>query len=159
MGTKEGIRRARRGDLMEPTQSALLQGLLLRSSPQAYLSAVWKHQELISAQRVGGMLHQQREILYLLQDWKAHLFLSKDASEKSGGIQIQVPRGGGGGFLCLVCEAVFWGCISRKPHRLWLLPSWSKSIVCPEILGRRNGCWLSLFWLPGSQTLSFCVPH
>lgn len=76
-------------------KAPLLRGLLLGSSPQAYLSAVWKPRELISAQRVGGMLQQQREKFFLCGEigWPACSCLKMLGWEVVG-FKFGLPGGG-----------------------------------------------------------------
>lgn len=116
-----------RGDLMDTTQSSLLGDLLRRSSPRVYLSAVWKPRELISAQRVGGMLQQQREKFFLCCEigWHA-CSCPKMLRRKNGRIQIRAPGG-------VHLSGLLSRCISWKPHRLWPLLSWRLSIACPPV--------------------------
>lgn len=90
-----------------------------------YLSAVWKPRELISAQRVGGVLQQQREKFFLCCEigWHA-CSCPKMLRRKNGRIQIRAPGG-------VHLSGLLSRCVSWKPHRLWPLLSWRLSIACP----------------------------
>lgn len=112
-------------------KAPLLRGLLLGSGPQAYLSAVWKPQELISAQRVGGMLQQQREKFFLCCaiGWPACSCL-KMLGREVVGFKFGFP--GGCSFVWSLKQCLV-RCISRKPHRLWPLLSWRLSTASPPV--------------------------